>query len=77
MCGITWAQNLQSILGRVVQWPISVNPGLEFNAVFFRLFKSTFSDIFSTVFKASNQQVTDKNYKLNLLITFSFFLVNT
>ena len=78
MCGITWAQILQSILGQVVQRPISANPGLEFNPGFlFRLFKSSFSDIFSTVFRASNQQIIDKNYKLNLLFTFSYFLVNS
>lgn len=78
MCGITWAQILQSILGQVVQRPISANPGLAFNPGFlFRLLKGSFSDIFSSVFKASNQQITDKNYKLDLLFAFSYFLVNT
>ena len=63
MCGITWAQILQSILGQVVQRPISANPGLAFNPGFlFRLLKSSFSDIFSSVFKASNQQTKTINW---------------
>ena len=50
MCGITWAQILQSVLGQVVQRPINANPGLEFNPGFFFVCSRAVSRIFSLLF---------------------------
>ena len=56
------AQNI--VQSRVVQRPVSNNPGLRFNLSFFvSFFKNLFQIIFSILFRASKHQIVDKkNY---------------
>ena len=50
-----------TVLGPVVQRPISSNPGLNFNPAFFiSLFKSLLGKIFTILFRTSNDQIASK-----------------
>ena len=52
---------ISKILGRVVQTPVSANPGLNFNpGFFFFLSKALSRIIFSIIFKVSNHQIVGK-----------------
>ena len=63
--------------GRVVQRPVSANPGLNFNPGFFFFSSKAFSrKIFSILFRVFNHQIVEKRIKLNLHFKLSYLNSN-